>query len=321
MSSVASSAARVVAELLAHLARGLHVEVVALELEPVGVGDLRPGLDAQQGVVGLGVLGVGVVRVVGDDRAQAELRRASRAAARCALLLDAVVLELDEEALGGVDVLEVAQDRRAPRLVALEQVLVDLGAEAAGEHDHALAVLGEQLLVDPRLVPVALEVGPGRQRDEVAVAGVVGGQRGEVVVALLAVGAAELLVAPRPDRLVELGAEDRLDARALPGPEEVDQPEQHPVVGDRDRGLPVARDVSTSSSMREAPSSIEYSVCTCRWTKLSHGTSPVLALGSAVSSAATSSRPHAPPSGGGAATGGRAHRRRRGPLVRRPTGV
>ena len=48
-----------------HLVRGLEVVLLAGEPEPVRVAHERAGLDAQQGVVGPGVLPVGVVAVVG----------------------------------------------------------------------------------------------------------------------------------------------------------------------------------------------------------------------------------------------------------------
>ena len=59
---------------VAHLGRALEVEVVGVELEPVGVHHRRAGLHAEQGRVGLGVLGAGVVQVVGGDERQLRAR-------------------------------------------------------------------------------------------------------------------------------------------------------------------------------------------------------------------------------------------------------
>ena len=87
----------------------------------------------------------------------------------------------------------------APSLVALQQRLQHVAAEAAGGGDEALVVPLEQLPVDPGLVVVALEEGPAGELDEVAVAGVVLGQQGEVVVELLAaLGVAAGVVDPAP---------------------------------------------------------------------------------------------------------------------------
>ena len=135
-----------VAELLAHLAGGLDVEVGPLEPEPVLVGELRAGAHAQQRVVRVGVVGVGVVGVVGDHRAQAEVAgHALQLRPRSPLLGDAVILQLDEEVVRAEQVTEVGQHLRGAGFVVLEQVLVHLGAEAAREHDQALVVLLEQV--------------------------------------------------------------------------------------------------------------------------------------------------------------------------------
>ena len=61
--------------------------------------------DAQQHVVRLGLLGVDVVEVVGDDERQADLgRQAQQLLVEPALLGEAVVLELEEEAVRAEDV-------------------------------------------------------------------------------------------------------------------------------------------------------------------------------------------------------------------------
>ena len=62
---------------VAHLGGALEVEVVGVELEPVGVHHRRAGLDAQQRRVRLGVLGARVVQVVGRDEGHPS-SRASR---------------------------------------------------------------------------------------------------------------------------------------------------------------------------------------------------------------------------------------------------
>ena len=108
---------------------------------------------------------------------------------------------------------------------------------------------GERLPVDPGLVVVALHEGPAGQLDEVAVAGVVLGQQGQVVVELLApVGVAPGVVHPAPAGRplvagvvghVGLGAEDRLDALLAALLVEVEDAVHVPVVGDADRGLAV----------------------------------------------------------------------------------
>ena len=100
-------------------------------------------------------------------------------------------------------------------------------------------MLRQQLLVDPRLVVVAVEVRGGRQRQEVAVADVVLGQEDHVVV--VGVGLA-LLVGHAAGGDVGLDADDRLDPGLLGGGVERDDPVHGPVVGERQRWHPLLGD-------------------------------------------------------------------------------
>ena len=150
--------------------------------------------------------------------------RASSISLRVGLALgrQAVVLQLDEQVVAPEDVLQPAGLLQRALLVALQQRLQDVAAEAAGGGDEALVVLREQLPVEARLVVVALEEGPAGELDQVAVADVVLGQQREVVVELLAalgVAAGVVDAAPAGRALaavvvghVGLGADDRLDA-------------------------------------------------------------------------------------------------------------
>ena len=104
------------AEQPAHLVRGLQVVLVAVELEAVGVAHQRAGLHAQQGVVGLVVLAVGVVAVVGGQQRRLDLAGDLEQLRVGAVLLgDAVVLQLDEEVVAPEDVLQSGRLRRARR--------------------------------------------------------------------------------------------------------------------------------------------------------------------------------------------------------------
>ena len=165
------------------------------------------------------------------------------------LLGDAVVLQLDEEVVAPEDVLQPGGLGHRLLDVVAQQRLQHVAAEAAGRGDDALGVLGEQLPVDPGLVVVALEVGAERELDEVLVAGLVLGQRGQVVVELpAALGvAAGVVDAAAPGgtleagvvRHVELGADDGVDARRPAGRVEVQDAVHVAVVGDADRRLAV----------------------------------------------------------------------------------
>ena len=62
------------------------------------------------------------------------------------------------------------------------EALAEARGEAAGERDHALGVARDLLQVDGRLAALQpLQEAGGGELDEVAVAGVVGGQQREVV--------------------------------------------------------------------------------------------------------------------------------------------
>ena len=82
----------------AHLGGGLQVELVVLEAHPAGRVDVAGGLDADQQVVRLVLVGRGVVRVVGRDQRQVvAARQLHQLRMEPLLLADPVLLDLDEE--------------------------------------------------------------------------------------------------------------------------------------------------------------------------------------------------------------------------------
>jgi hypothetical protein len=114
-------------------------------------------------------------------------------------------------------------------LLAGHDALVDLALEAGRERDDPLAVPAQQLLVDPRLVVEAFEVGLRGQLDEVAVAGLAGGEQHQVVAAPLAGGAVEAVALGD----VRFDAEDRFDPRLARQVVELDGAEHVAMVGQR----------------------------------------------------------------------------------------
>ena len=139
-----------------------------------------------------------------------------------------------------------------PGGVAAQDRLLQLATQAGGQTDESLGVFGEQLLVDPRPVVVALEVGGGDQLDQVAVAGLVARQQHQVI--RVAVGA-HLAVVARTLRHVHLAADDRVDVRGLRPRIEINDSVQHAVVGDAHRGL--AHGVHAIDQFRDARSAVE----------------------------------------------------------------
>jgi hypothetical protein len=81
-------------------------------------------------------------------------------------------------------------------------------------------------------------------------------------------------------RDIGLDADDRLDAGVLGLLPELVGAEKVAVVGRRDAGIPISAGRVERSSIRAAPSSMEYSVWTCRCTKFSEAgmgwTSPAI---------------------------------------------
>src|SRR5438067_813064 len=173
--------------------------------------------------MGDGVFPVDIVAVVGREQRRVQLPRdIDQPRVRAPLLVEPVVLQLDEEVVPPEDVLQPTGELEGQLLLTVQERLEDDTAEASRGRDDAFVVLLEQLPVDSRFVEIAGEEGVGRQLDEVPVAGVVLGERGQVVVELLPLlplptGVVEAAAAngtfeARLARLVQLAADDGFDA-------------------------------------------------------------------------------------------------------------
>ncbi len=160
------------------------------------------------------------------------LREAEQLGLRATLLGDAVVLQLEEEAAWAEDVAVLPRQLACAVPVLDLQRPRDLTAEARGQADEALAVAGEVLLVDARLVVVAIDVRVGDEATQVLIAGPVLGQQDEVadlgVLAALALG-------HRVTRDVGLHADDGLDALGGARLVERDRAVQRAMIGDGER--------------------------------------------------------------------------------------
>ncbi len=231
---------------------------VTVEFEPLGVGQHRPGLKAQQRVMMPGLIRGDVVAVVGRHRAQFELRgQVQQLAADVALHLDAVVHDLDEEAVGAEDVFVVRGGLQRLLLLAEPKPSQDLTGQAPARRDDPLGVLGEQFLVHARLAEKALHGRQRRQLEQVAQPGRVLGEHGHVGVGTRARDVAALAVLvylplPGPSSLtpehrllvepalrseVRLNADDRLDTGLLGVRVEAVRAEHVAVVGHGHSGL------------------------------------------------------------------------------------
>ena len=232
--------------LVAHLLSGLQVVLIALELKPVRVAHKRAGLHAQQRIVGVVIVLVGVVRVVCNQDRRFDLFCDLQQLWVCLVLgRDAVVLDLDEQVVPAEDVLHPGRLLKGVLLVAVHQRLKHVAAEAPGGCDDTFTVIGKHFPVNAGFVVVPLHKRAAGELNEVLVAGVVLGQCNQVVVELLAaIGAAAGVVNLAPSArpfmaavvgLVELAADDRFDPVVLAGPVKVQDAVHVAVVGDAKR--------------------------------------------------------------------------------------
>ncbi len=243
----------VVAEDVPHLRRGLEVELVAVELEALGVVERRARLHAQQRRVALGVVLVRVVQVVrGDEREVELLREAQQVVHHAALDVEAVVHDLGEEVLLAEDVAELGGGGLRRVVLAESQAGLHFAADAAGRGDDALRVGLQQLTVDAGLEVVALERRVRRHPEEVVHARVALGEQRhvgvrararDVVVVLVGTppAHARLVGAMRAGGDVGLDADDRLDPDLVGRLVELERAERVAVVGDGDRRHPLLR--------------------------------------------------------------------------------
>ncbi len=235
-----------IGEQLPHLCRRLQVELVRVELEPVRIGEGRPGLDGEKHLVRARVVCVHVMQVVRCDQGQREvLRQPEQVGHDAALDAEPVVHDLGEVVVLAEEIAKVC--RRLARLVVLAepQAGLHLAARAPRRGDESGGVGLEQLAVHARLEVVPLHRRERRQPEQVVhpLRGLgeeghvrVGAGPRHVVLAAAAPAHARLVAAVGAGCHVGLGADDRLDAglgRLLP---EIVGAEVVAVVGDRDRG-------------------------------------------------------------------------------------
>ena len=230
---------RVVREERLHLGRTLQIELRVIDhLEPVGLIDGLPALDADHDVLGLGVLGVDVVDVIGDDhRDTGPAAHLAHSLVHRGLLRDTVAHELEVVVPLPEDRQVLAGDRTGgldPRFSAKQDRPGDFSLEAGRQRDEALRTLAEDLPVHPWPVVVTFEMRGRHQRDEVLVAGEALRQKDEMERLPVALDL-RIAVVPAAARDVGLHPDDRLDPGCLCRGVEIDRPVERAVIGDRER--------------------------------------------------------------------------------------
>jgi hypothetical protein len=179
---------------------------------------------------------VDVVNVVRRDELQAEfLGELDQLFVHLGLFRNAVVLQFEKIIFRAERLLEeIHRVSRFLDLILHDQIR-KLAGETAGQRDQPFAVLGENFLVNARLVIIAVNVRVSDQLDEVFVAGFVLRQQAEVMIHV-AHAAALFPFQPRTGRDVDLAADDGLDALGPRRLVKFNCAEHRAVVGDGQRG-------------------------------------------------------------------------------------
>src|SRR5581483_6323015 len=193
-----------------HLFGVFKIELLGGIAEAILIVDGRARADAEQNVVGVGVLAAQIVNVVGADDGQLEFAGDLEQVFVAADLFGQLVVLQFDVVVAVAEQVAIESAGVASRLVvAAQQVGVDLAAEAGARADESFAVLGEQFPVNTGLVIEAFQRGNGGQLQEVLVALQVAGEQDHVVGGLVEAGFF-LLVAAGGD--IGFDAEDGLDA-------------------------------------------------------------------------------------------------------------
>jgi len=217
-----------------HLLRRAEVVAGIGHAHPVRLVLQAAGLDAQQDIMGVEVLGIHVVRVIGRHQRHAVvLAVGDQPAVEDAELVDVVLLQLQVKVLRAEDVLVPAdQLAQVAVIMAFLDHARDLRRQAAAGRDQAFGVTGEQFLIHPGTVVVAAHLGLAGQLEQVAVAGLVASQQQQVVGLDVQVRVAVVHAAPGQ---VCFHADHRLDPGLFRRAEELNHAEHRAVIGDRQR--------------------------------------------------------------------------------------
>ena len=220
-----------------HLGAGLEA-VIGRQLIAVGLGDQPSAGDAQQRVVGFVVVIAGEVRLIGRDQRQSlGIGEIDQAGFGAALLVDAVALQFDIEAVAEQARQPIAARRGQRGMIGMERQR-DRSVRAAGQRDQIFGIALEPFELDMRgLMNWRLQERPRVQPHQAAIAALARRQqhdsrrRRRKRVARIGVLVAEI------DR--EFAADDRLDAVARHLVGEFQRPEHVVGVGQRQRRLTV----------------------------------------------------------------------------------
>ena len=211
-----------------HLLRRAQVVRVVGHAQPLLVQNVGVGMDTDEKILKRGILLVNIVTVIGQDQRYLQLPAHGDQSRVQGLQLRNALVMLDLQVVITEQLLVPACPLLRFALSPLQNEPRHLTIGTAGEGYQPLVVCLQQFPIDARLVVEPLQVRLGYQLDQVTITGVVPGQEGQVVGALIG----RRLGVPALLRYVGLAADDRPDARCLTLGVELDGAVESAMVGD-----------------------------------------------------------------------------------------
>ena len=235
------------AEDLGHLLSGFEIELVCGELHAMRIAHGLAGLNAEQELLGVGILVMQVVTIVGGDEGNARfLGEAEQIPVDTYLDGQALVLDFEEEVALAEDVAEAVGIFAGLVEFFFDHAFGHGTTQTGGKGDEPFAVLAEEFIVDAGLVVEAFQETSGDEFDQIAVAFEGFAEKNEVIGATSAGLEVVAVLGDGPGLLspfeaaalgnVDFTADDRLDV-ALGGLiEEIGSGKEVAMVGDGHSG-------------------------------------------------------------------------------------
>ena len=146
------------AEDLGHLLGGLEIKLIGGKAHALGIRHGLAGLNAEQHFLRAGVGAREVMAIVGGHQGNAALaREAHELAIHGPIDLQALVLNFEEEIAFAEDVAQAIGGVAGIVVTALDERLGHRAAQAGGKRNEPAAVLGQQVVIDARLIVEAFE--------------------------------------------------------------------------------------------------------------------------------------------------------------------
>ena len=217
---------RNIGEQLAHLFLAAHILLRRVVARPFRVVERKAVVDRDADFMGVEIAGVEKADIVGRHHRQAARFRQRHGGVEIGLF----ILSTGTDQLQKIAVREMlfveGDALFNQRHIAADQADADVTFPAAGEQNQPFLMFHQPVAIDPRPQgAVAALIGTGNQQGQVLVAGVVRRQHGQL----------GKFVAEQVALHVKVGADDRLNPRAVSRPVELHQSAEVGEIGDRQR--------------------------------------------------------------------------------------